>query len=98
LHRGLPHEEKRALTLRIYVWLQGELCALRLQRNKAEASSSKGFQITERQQFHLRFEFFNMFNHTNFLAPVSTRSPSQFEVIQPSNAARIIQIEEKYVF
>lgn len=84
--------------MRIFVWLQGEPCALRLQRNKANASSSKGFQITERQQFHLRFEFFNMFNHTNFLAPVSTRSSGQFGVIQPSNAARIIQLAGKYIF
>jgi hypothetical protein len=63
-----------------------------------DASLTKGFQITERQQFRLRFEFFNVFNHTNFLAPVSTRSSSQFGVIQSSNPARIIQLAGKYVF
>ena len=63
-----------------------------------DASLTKAFQITERQRFDLRFEFFNIFNHTNFMAPVSTRSSGQFGIIQASNPARIIQLAGKYVF
>jgi hypothetical protein len=58
----------------------------------------KGFRITEHQRFDLRFEFFNVFNHTNFNAPVSTRSSASFGIIQSSNPARIIQLAGKYTF
>lgn len=58
----------------------------------------KGFRVTENQRFDLRFEFFNVFNHTNFMAPVSTRSSASFGVIQSSNPARIIQLAGKYSF
>src|SRR5262249_8913497 len=58
----------------------------------------KGFQITEHQRFDLRFEFFNVFNHTNFSAPVSTRSSASFGIIQSSLPARIIQLAGKYTF
>jgi hypothetical protein len=58
----------------------------------------KGFHITEHQRFDLRFEFFNVFNHTNFNAPVTTRSSASFGVIQSSLPARIIQLAGKYTF
>jgi hypothetical protein len=58
----------------------------------------KGFRITEHQRFDLRFEFFNVFNHTNFSAPVSTRNSASFGIIQSSNPARIIQLAGKYTF
>jgi hypothetical protein len=58
----------------------------------------KSFRITERQRFDFRAEFFNVFNHTNFMAPVVTRSSAAFGSIQASNAARIIQLAGKYSF
>jgi hypothetical protein len=58
----------------------------------------KGFRITERQRFDLRFEFFNVFNHTNFNAPVTARSSASFGIIQSSLPARIIQLAGKYTF
>lgn len=58
----------------------------------------KSFNVTEHQKFDLRFEFFNVFNHTNFAAPVSNRSSSNFGIIQASNPARIIQLAGKYSF
>jgi Carboxypeptidase regulatory-like domain len=58
----------------------------------------KGFRITEHQRFDLRFEFFNVFNHTNFNAPISTRSSASFGIIQSSLPARIIQLAGKYSF
>jgi hypothetical protein len=58
----------------------------------------KGFRVTEHQRFDFRAEFFNVFNHTNFMAPVSTRSSASFGLIQASNPARIIQLAGKYTF
>lgn len=58
----------------------------------------KSFRITEHQHFVFRAEFFNVFNHTNYSAPVVTRSSSAFGVIQASNPARIIQLAGKYNF
>jgi hypothetical protein len=58
----------------------------------------KGFRVTEHQRFDFRAEFFNVFNHTNFSAPVATRSSASFGLIQASNPARIIQLAGKYTF
>ena len=58
----------------------------------------KSFRITERQHFDFRAEFFNVFNHTNLSAPVTSRSSANFGVIQSSNPARIIQLAGKYTF
>lgn len=63
-----------------------------------DTTLTKSFRITERQHFDFRAEFFNVFNHTNFSAPVATRSSSAFGVIQASNPARIIQLAGKYSF
>ncbi|HEY4359008.1 MAG TPA: carboxypeptidase-like regulatory domain-containing protein [Acidobacteriaceae bacterium] len=64
----------------------------------SDATLEKNFRITESQRLDFRFEFFNVFNHTNLLAPVATRSSSVFGVIQTSNPARIIQMAGKYYF
>lgn len=58
----------------------------------------KSFRITERQHFDFRAEFFNVFNHTNLSAPVTSRSSANFGLIQSSNPARIIQLAGKYTF
>jgi hypothetical protein len=63
-----------------------------------DATLMKGFRVTESQHVDLRFEFFNVINHTNFSAPISTRNSSNFGLIQASNPARIIQLAGKYVF
>jgi Carboxypeptidase regulatory-like domain len=63
-----------------------------------DSTLMKGFRITEHQRFDMRFEFFNVFNHTNFSAPVATRSSASFGLIQASNPARIIQLAGKYTF
>jgi hypothetical protein len=64
----------------------------------ADANLTKVFQIHEQQNFQLRFEFFNVFNHTNFQAPVGSMNSASFGKIQASNPARIIQIAAKYTF
>ena len=64
----------------------------------SDVSLVKLFNIHEQQQLQLRFEFFNVFNHTNFAAPVSSFNSSSFGKIQASNPARILQFAAKYSF
>jgi len=64
----------------------------------ANSNLNKLFNIHENQKLQVRFEWFNLFNHTNFQAPVSTYSSSSFGVIQSANAARIMQLGAKYIF
>jgi hypothetical protein len=64
----------------------------------SDVNLTKLFTIHEQQNLQLRFEFFNVLNHTNFQAPVNTFSSSAFGVIQASNPARIIQLGAKYNF
>lgn len=64
----------------------------------SDANLTRTFQIRERQRFELRFEFFNVLNHTNFNAPVSRLASSTFGLIQSSSPARILQFAAKYSF
>ena len=64
----------------------------------SDVTLTKLFKIHEQQNLQLRFEFFNVFNHTNFQAPVNTFSSNTFGQIQSSNPARIIQLAAKYTF
>ena len=63
-----------------------------------DANIVRFFKITERQKFQLRFEFFNVLNHTNYNLPVSSRSSSAFGRIQSSGDPRILQFAVKYSF
>ena len=63
-----------------------------------DANLTRSFPIRERQRFELRFEFFNVLNHTNFNPPVSSRSSSTFGRIQSAGDPRIIQFAAKFVF
>ena len=63
-----------------------------------DANLSRYFQVTERHRFELRFEFFNLLNHTNFNTPVATRSSSTFGKIQSAADPRILQFAAKYRF
>lgn len=63
-----------------------------------DANLSRYFQIRERQRFELRFEFFNLFNHTNYNLPVTSRSSSAFGKIQSSGDPRILQFAAKFTF
>jgi hypothetical protein len=55
-------------------------------------------RITEHHKAELRFEFFNVLNHTNFSNPVSSLKSSAFGVIQSSADPRILQLAAKYSF
>ena len=64
----------------------------------SDVNVTKVFKIHEQQNFQVRFEFFNVFNHPNFQAPVATLSSSTFGQIQAANPPRIIQLAAKYTF
>jgi hypothetical protein len=63
-----------------------------------DANVTRSFQIHERQRFELRFEFFNLLNHTNLNTPVSTLSSSSFGKIQSAGDPRILQLAAKFKF
>jgi hypothetical protein len=63
-----------------------------------DANLTRFFQIRERQRFELRFEFFNLFNHTNFANPGSNLRSATFGVIQSAADPRILQFAAKYSF
>jgi len=56
------------------------------------------FKITEHQRMELRFEFFNVLNHTNFNNPVGNLKSSAFGLIQSAGDPRILQLAAKYTF
>jgi hypothetical protein len=59
----------------------------------------KAFPLwSEERQIEFRGEFFNLFNHTNFGIPNSTRSSSAFGTIRSTFPARQIQFALKLVF
>ncbi len=55
-------------------------------------------RITEKHKVELRFEFFNVLNHTNFGNPVNSLKSTAFGVIQSSSDPRILQLAAKYSF
>ncbi len=64
----------------------------------ANANLNKLFTVRESQKLQVRFEWFNLFNHTNFQAPVNSFASSRYGVIQSANSARIMQLGAKYIF
>ena len=63
-----------------------------------DANATRSFRIRENKIFQLRFEFFNLLNHTNFSTPVATLSSSSFGVIQSAADPRILQLAAKFMF
>jgi hypothetical protein len=63
-----------------------------------DSSLTRTFRITERQRAELRFEFFNVLNHTNFNAPSASLNSANFGRIQSSLDPRILQFAAKYAF
>jgi hypothetical protein len=67
-----------------------------------DANLSKLFYTHEQQNLQLRFEFFDLFNHTNYGLPVAALNSSTFGQIQSSynttSGGRILQLAAKYTF
>jgi Carboxypeptidase regulatory-like domain len=71
-----------------------------------DAGVEKDTKLTERTQLNLRIEFFNVFNHANFLSNTPTGSASvigdannsQFGQVTDTAPARVGQISGKFIF
>jgi hypothetical protein len=63
-----------------------------------DVAVSRYFNIKEKQRLELRFEFFNLTNHTNFSGPDNYLADSTFGVIQSDVSPRILQFALKYRF
>jgi hypothetical protein len=63
-----------------------------------DAGLFKNFPVTERWRLQFRGEFFNTFNHTNFLNPVTTVSGAGFGNLLSANDPRIVQLALKVFF
>jgi hypothetical protein len=69
--------------------------------NNVDFALFKEVRITEQKRFELRFEFFNFFNHTQFLSGYDTDSDidsSNFGRILSARDPRIIQLAAKFYF
>ena len=58
----------------------------------------KNNRITERMNFQIRFEFFNMFNHPNFLTIQDNLSAGNFGLVNSQSLPRWWQIGGKLYF
>jgi hypothetical protein len=63
-----------------------------------DANLTRLFRIGERQRFELRFESFNLLNHTNFGKPVNNINSPAFGKIQSAGDPRLLQFALKYSF
>jgi hypothetical protein len=63
-------------------------------------SMFKKFILNESRRFELRGEFFNLFNHANFLYPVSAQNASWQAggIITEAYSPRVVQLALKFVF
>ncbi|MCA2969461.1 MAG: TonB-dependent receptor [Acidobacteriaceae bacterium] len=59
---------------------------------------SKGFRLTERQSFDIRWEAFNLFNTVNFNNPQTTVGNTNFGWITSARDPRIMQLAIRYRF
>jgi hypothetical protein len=58
----------------------------------------KDTKVTESTRVELRFEFFNLFNHTQFDSPVSDINDPNFGRVLSAAPPRIIQLAAKFYF
>ncbi|WP_213804722.1 carboxypeptidase-like regulatory domain-containing protein [Granulicella sp. dw_53] len=63
-----------------------------------DAGLGKSTRITESTSIIIRGEFFNVFNHANFLNPVGNFASSQFGQITTASPARIGQVSAKFIW
>jgi hypothetical protein len=65
-----------------------------------DAGVGKDTKITERTSLNFRIEFFNVFNHANFLSNsvIGDANSSQFGQVTITAAGRIGQISGKFIF
>jgi hypothetical protein len=59
---------------------------------------SREFRVAEKNRFQLRWEAFNVTNHTNFQLPNTTLDKNNAGTIIGNKPARIMQLGLKYQF
>jgi hypothetical protein len=58
----------------------------------------KDVKLTENKKVQLRAEFFNIFNHAQFLNPTGSVTSSNFGLVTGARAPRIGQLGVKFIF
>ena len=66
--------------------------------NNTDLGIYKDTKITEAVKVELRFEFFNIFNHTQFLNPSGNIDSVNFGRVLSARDPRIIQLAAKFIF
>jgi hypothetical protein len=66
--------------------------------NNFDLSIQKDLKLTESKSLEFRCEFFNAFNHTQFLNPSGNINSSTFGLVTSANAPRIGQVAGKFSF
>ena len=68
-------------------------------QGNVDFSIVKYFPLREKRRFEFRSEFFNIFNVTNFAAPINIASSANFgQVVATSTGPRVIQFALKFEF
>jgi hypothetical protein len=67
-------------------------------RTNFDLALAKATKITERVSFQIRAEFFNIFNHAEFLEPDTNISSSTFGQVISTYDPRIIQFGGRFTF
>jgi hypothetical protein len=66
--------------------------------NNWDFSLMKDTKLTEATRLQLRLEFYNIFNHTQFLNPVNNINSSNFGRVTSARDPRLIQLAAKFYF
>jgi hypothetical protein len=66
--------------------------------NNWDMALLKNTRITETKSLQFRFEFFNIFNHAQFLTPVGNIDNSQFGYVTTAGNPRIGQVAARFLF
>ena len=66
--------------------------------NNWDMALAKEAHINERMYFDFRFEFFNVFNHAQFVTPDGLINSGSFGVVTSANDPRIGQVAAKFHF
>jgi hypothetical protein len=66
--------------------------------NNFDLSLQKDVKLTESKSMEFRGEFFNAFNHAQFLNPNGNFNSSTFGLVTGANAPRIVQLAVKFLF
>jgi hypothetical protein len=58
----------------------------------------KDLHVTESKILQFRFEFFNVFNHTQFNNPSGSVTSATFGIVTSAKSARVGQLAMKFLF